>query len=155
MMEMPKLVDQHRKLQSLAGSWSGEEKLYPSPWDPKGGAATGRIEARVALDGFFVVSDYVEERSGQVSYRGHGVFGWDPAEKCYTMNWFDSMGSGSAAPARGQWEGDVLTFEHRTPMGHARYVYDFEGDRKYSFRIEQSRDGKDWSTFMEGTYTRK
>ena len=83
------------------------------------------------------------------------MYGWDPAEKCYTMHWFDSMGSGSPTPARGEWKGNVLAFENRTPMGHGRYVYTFESDRKHSFRMEQSRDGKDWSTSMEGTYTRK
>src|SRR6059036_860769 len=154
-MEMPTVQEQHRKLQTLVGTWTGEEKLSPSPWDPKGGAATSRTETRSDLDGFFFTTDYVQERGGKVSYRGHGVFGWDPSEKCYTMHWFDSMGSPCNTPARGRWEGDKLTFEHRTPMGHARYIYTFEKDGRYGFRIDNSQDGKQWSNFMDGRYTRK
>jgi uncharacterized protein DUF1579 len=154
-MQMPTLQDQHRKLKALAGNWTGEEKLHPSPWDPKGGPAVGRVQSRLDLDGFFLVSDYQEERGGQVTYRGHGVFGWDPSEQCYTMHWFDSMGSGTSAPARGRWEGNKLSFEHKHPMGHSRYTYALEGEGRYSFLLENSQDGKQWASFMEGRYTRK
>ena len=154
-MEMPQVTDQHRKLSALAGTWSGQEKMNPSPWDAAGGTATAKIQTRVDLDGFYVTTDYVQERNGQVSYRGHGVFGYDPAEKCYTMHWFDSMGMPCSTPARGKWEGNSLTFEQRSPMGHARYLYTFEKDGQYKFAIQNSQDGKQWATFMEGTYTRK
>lgn len=154
-MEMPKVTKEHQKLEALAGSWAGEEKINPSPWDPKGGPATSTTESRMDIDGFFLISDYVEKRNGEISYRGHGVFGWNPQEKCYQMWWFDSMGAGSGEAARGKWEGDTLMFEHKTPMGHARYVYTMAGDAKYKFRIDNSQDGKSWATFMEGTYTRK
>jgi len=119
------------------------------------GGATGRIQSRVDLDGFFIVSDYVEERGGQTGYRGHGVFGYDPQAKRYTMHWFDSMGSGTPSPARGTWEGNRLIFEQSNPMGHSRYTYVFEGENRYAFTIENSRDGKQWATFMEAKYTRR
>jgi len=154
-MEMPTVQDQHRKLQALAGSWTGEETMHPSPWDPKGGPATSRTESRIDLDGFHLITDYVQHRGGQVSYRGHGIFGWDPAEKCYTHHWFDSMGSGCPTPARGTWKDKTLTFESRHPMGFSRYIYVLESDGKYTFRIDNSQDGKQWATFMEGKYTRK
>ena len=53
------------KLTALAGSWSGPEKLYPSPWGP-GGQATGRMNARLSVDGFFLLQDYEEEKDGSV-----------------------------------------------------------------------------------------
>jgi len=154
-MHMPTVTDQHRKLSALAGTWTGQETLHPSPWDAKGGTATARITSRTDLDGFVVITDYVQERNGQVSYRGHGIFGWDPGEKCYTMHWFDSMGSPCNTPARGRWEGNKLSFDQRSPMGHSRYTYTFEKDGQYKFSIENSQDGKQWSTFMDGGYTRK
>ncbi|MBI1744991.1 MAG: DUF1579 family protein [Acidobacteria bacterium] len=154
-MEMPKLQDQHRKLHVLAGSWLGEETLYPSPWDSNGGHALGKFNARIDLDGFFVITDYVEERGGQVTYRGHGVYGWDGGQNCYLSYWFDSMGGGYAEPARGRWEGNVLTFESRNPMGYSRYRYQFETDVYYIFRIEMSQDGVKWAPFMEGNYFRQ
>ena len=152
---MPTVLNEHKKLLALAGKWTGEEKIHPSPWDPKGGTATSRIESRADLDGFFVISDYVEERNGQVSYRGHGVFGYDANEKCYTMNWFDSMGACSPEHSRGKWEGNTLMFQQKGPMGHSRYTYLFEGEGRYTFRIDQSQDGKQWAPFMEGRYTRR
>jgi uncharacterized protein DUF1579 len=155
MMEMPRPQEEHRRLRALAGNWIGEETIHPSAWDPKGGAATGRFEAKVDMDDFFVLADYIEERDGKVSYRGHGVFGYEPKEKIYTMHWFDSMGSGTPTPARGRWEGNRLSFEQKTPMGHSRYSYNFDGDKRFTFTIDSSQDGRSWATIMEGRYTRK
>jgi len=155
MGEMQALAEQHRKLELFAGSWAGEEKIYPSPWDPQGGPAAGRMDSRIALDGFFLITDYVEERGGRVSYRGHGVYGWDPQDQCYTMHWFDGMGSIPKVHAKGRWEGDVLTYQHQHERGHSRYIYELKGAGEYRFRIESSQDGKAWATFMEGTYRKK
>jgi len=151
-MEMPRAGKEHEKLESLAGSWRGEEKMYPSAWDPQGGEATARVQSRRDLDGFVLITDYVQERGGQVTYRGHGVFGFNKASGRYSMSWFDSMGGDS--PAEGRWEGDTLTLQHAGPMGHARYTYELEGKEAYRMKIEQSQDGKQWATFMEGTYRR-
>jgi|GEM_PF-3960233 len=79
-MQMPKPTDAHRKLEKLAGSWHGEEQISPSPLDPVGGKAFGRLTNRLALDGFVVLQDYEQERDGVVNFRGHGVFGWDAAQ---------------------------------------------------------------------------
>ncbi len=154
-MEMPKPQPQHEKLRELAGTWTGEETMFPSPWDPKGGKATGRIDARVGLDGFFVIGDYVQERDGHPSYRGHGIFGWDPGQKCYTMHWFDSMGSPCNEPMKGTWEGSRLVFQAKGPMGHGRITYDFEKGGRYRFTMENSQDGKQWTKFLESVWTRK
>jgi hypothetical protein len=45
-------------------------------------------------------------------------------------------------------------FEQDSPMGKSRYLYQFEGDGRYQFWIEQSQDGKQWARFMEGRYSR-
>jgi uncharacterized protein DUF1579 len=153
--EMPKPTEQHARLQALAGTWVCEEKLHPSPWDPKGGSALGRIESKIDLDGFYLLSNYVQERDGKVTYRGHGVYGYDPATNSYTMHWFDSMGFPCGDPARGKWEGNRLVFQSASPMGHGRFSYEFAADGKYNFTLENSQDGKQWATFMEGSYVRK
>ena len=154
-MEMPRPQPEHAKLESLAGTWAGEETLHPSPWDPHGGPALGRIESRMAMGGFFLVTDYAQDRQGKVCYEGHGVFGYEPERRLYTLHWFDSMGSGTPQPATGTWVGDSLTFEQKSPMGWSRYVYRLEGGNRYAFRIDHSRDGKEWTTFMEGRYTKR
>jgi len=151
---MMKPTEQHRKLEKLAGTWIGDEKMYPGPWDPKGGKAKSRYTARVDLDGFFVITDYQQERDGKTSYRGHGVYGYDANRKQYAMFWFDSMGPVSAEPAWGKWEGDSLTFESKSPMGQGRYIYKFNSDGTYDFRIENSQDGKTWMPLIDGKYRR-
>jgi len=153
-MDMPKPTDAHRKLQKLVGNWKGDEQLYPSPWDPKGGPAVGRVQNRLALDGFVVIQDYEQERNGSVSFRGHGVFSWDARGQCYVMHWFDSMGTGHEA-YRGQFQSDVLTLTSRFPQGQSRAVFDLSKDGHYSFRMDVSPDGNQWHTFMEGNYSRE
>ena len=155
---MSKLAPEHTKLHRLAGEWLGEEMVYPSGADP-GGRASSHTIGRIELDGFFVATDYVEEREGAAPYRGHGIYGWDAASASYTMHWFDSMGSFPTTVARGQWTepGGELTFEQRTHQGYARYVYRFAGATGldvYLFRIECSRDGREYRPFMEGKYKR-
>ena len=155
-MEMPgPPTEQHRKLEALEGTWAGEEKIHPSPWDPDGGPAVGRWETRMGLDGFFLISDYTQERGGQVSYRGHGVYGWDSQDQCYTMHWFDSMGGICKVWAKGRWEGNVLTFQHQHEHGHTRYTYTLQGNDQLQFRMDHSQDGKDWAPFLESKYTKK
>jgi hypothetical protein len=152
-MEMPKPDAHHEKLHALLGTWIGEEKLSPSPWGP-GGAATARVTARLDLEGFFVISDYVEEKEGRTVYRGHGVYGWNEREKEYVWYWFDSMGTPPPQPARGTFQGNTLLFEQHAGGFHARYTYVFPEPGRYRFKIENSRDGVSWQTFMEGDYRR-
>ena len=56
-MEMLKLTPSHKKLQRIVGNWTGEEKLNPSPWDPKGRTAVGKVNNRSGLDGFIVTQE--------------------------------------------------------------------------------------------------
>jgi hypothetical protein len=142
---MPRPGDEHTKLHRLAGDWEGEEQ---------GGTAIGRSTIRIAVDGFFLVQDYVEEKDGRTVFRGHGIFGWDAKDRVYTWYWVDSMGQVPAAPSRGRWEGDTLTFESSSPPnGRGRYTYRFEGPSTYHFKLESSFDGgSTYLTLMEGTY---
>jgi hypothetical protein len=114
-MDMPKVGPSHQKLYVLAGEWQGTETMMPSPMGP-GGTATGTMQARVDIDGFYVISDYAQQRDGAVTYRRHGVYGFDTTTNEYTWYWIDSMGMASV-PARGTWTGDTLTFESSMPGG--------------------------------------
>jgi hypothetical protein len=153
-MPMPGLTDAHRKLEVLAGRWKGEETLSPSPWDPRGGKAAGRVENRKVLDGFAVVQDYEQERNGKVNFRGHGVFGYDQQRNRYTLHWFDSMGMGVSV-FDGTFDGDVLRLMAVSPEGRTRAVWDFSTPGEYHNRMEMSGDGEKWDLFMEGTYRRE
>ena len=153
-MEMPRPGIEHQRLEKLAGAWGGTDTIHPTQWDPKGGTAIGRIVARAALKGFYLLLDWQQERGGQTVFEGHGVLGWDPRGKCYTMHWFDSSGIEHGAPALGNWEGSVLALTHETThMGFSRQVYDVR-DQELRFRLESSPDGRDWSTFISAVYKR-
>ena len=153
-MEMPKPTDAHKKLERLAGKWKGEEKMYPSPWDPKGGTAVARVNNRPALDGFTVVQDYEQERNGAVTFRGHGVFSYDAMQQCYVLHWWDTMGM-PVNEFKGTLEGNILTMTDKKPQGLNRAVFDLRQEGKYNFKMEVSQDGKQWQTFMEGNYLRE
>lgn len=154
-MEMPRPTDAHRKLELLAGSWSGEERLHPSPWDPRGGTAIGRITNRVALDGFALLHDYEQDRDGTITFRGHGVLSWNAIEQCYVMHWFDSMGT-PANEFRGTFDSkDVLTLTSKSSQGLSRAIFDLSKEGEYSFRMDVSPDGNQWQTFMDGSYIRE
>jgi hypothetical protein len=110
----------------------------------------GRIRAKV-LESFFVVSDYEQKDGNQVCFRGHGVYSWDPQAEEYVMYWFDSMG-GAGGIARGRLEGNQLTFQNSSPMGHHRYRYTFESNTSTVFEMAMSQDGKSWQVLMVGRY---
>lgn len=148
--------EQRRLAHAMLGTWLGELRSYPSPWDPQGGVAVGRTQAREGLGGLAVISDYAEERDGAITFRGHGVYCWDAMAKLYRMYWFDSVQPApTLLPANGVWTDRVLTFESRTDVAEHRYVYDFAGAGFYTFRIDLRRAGQAWKTFAEGRYARQ
>ena len=154
-MDFGQVKEEHRKLAVFAGTWSGKETIHPSPWDPKGGTSQGRTDARLALDGFALVTDYEQERDGKIVFRGHGVYGWDPFERCYVMHWVDNVGGTvHLTGARGEWRGSQLVFTASSPRGHGRYTYMIESETRYRFRIDMSPDGQNWMPFLEATYTK-
>lgn len=154
MMQMPEVTDAHRRLEMLVGIWKGEETLNPSPWDPKGGTATGIVKNRLALDGFAVIQDYEQIRDGKTTFKGHGVFQWDPKTSQYALYWWDSMGF-PCNDFRGDLKDKVLTVENRGEMGQNRVVMDCSQPGVYRFVMDVSPDGKTWTTFMEGKYRKE
>ena len=147
--------EQHHRLKALAGEWVGEETLSASPWGP-GGQATGKVSARVDLDGFFVLWDYVEERNGKPTFRGHGVFAWDNEQRDYAFFWFDSMGYVQTGPSRGSFEWDTLVFTRVLPRGQTRHTFRFTDPSTYRMTIENSFDGgATWTQFLEGVYRKQ
>lgn len=153
-MEMPKPTEAHAKLARMAGTWHGEEIMHPSPWAPEGSKAQSIVSAELRIDGFFLITDYEQRCGDTVTFKGHGVYGYDPASGKYTMHWFDSLGMDPGAPALGTWEGDTLTFENQSPMGHGRYRYTMNADGGYVFEMSHSMDGQNWAKMMDATYTR-
>jgi hypothetical protein len=152
-MDMPKPAEQHLRLQELVGEWQGTETMHPSQWDPQGGTAIGRMNSRLALSGFAVISEYEQERDGAVTFTGHGVMTYDTTEACYVLHWFDCLGSPPEV-FKGTFDGDVLTIGHGGPGMHARFTYDLSREKKMASRMEMSPDGEDWKLF-EASYDKE
>ena len=153
-MDLPKAGPTHARLLAFAGEWEGVESVEPSAWG-KGGPATGRTSFRGDLDGFAVIQDYVQLKDSLVTFRGHGVFTVDPQTDEVLWYWFDSMGFPPDLPARGRFEGDVLTLLRVTPRGSARYVHQISAN-EYRFSIENKFPGdEDFKLFMHASYARK
>jgi uncharacterized protein YodC (DUF2158 family) len=151
-MNMPKPKAEHRKLKELAGAWEGTEVMHPSQWDPEGGNATGRSNARIIVDGFALAIDYEQERGGAITFRGHGVITFDPNDRCYVMHWFDSMGSPPEV-FRGVFDGNVLTLAHGGPTMHVRMTYEVMGPKRMKSYMDMSPDGENWKRLFDGDYT--
>jgi hypothetical protein len=154
MTEMPKPTEAHRKLDCFAGHWTGQERMFPSPWDPQGSTAVGRCNNRVAVDGFVIVHDYEQEREGAINFHGHGVFTYGTAEKSYVLYWWDSMGMATNV-FKGNFEGNTLRMLCQEAHGISRGTWDFLDASHYRFRMEMSTDGQKWMTLIEADYTRE
>lgn len=153
-MEMPKVAPEMSRLTALfAGTWRGEETLFPSEWDPVGGPATATWTVRPAVDGFALLIDYDEERDGTLVYRGHGVHGWDTFVGGFHVYWFDNIGSMPKAAVRATLDGNRYGYTEVTPRGHSRFRYQWD-DGLFTFRIDRSPDGVTWTPMHDGRYRR-
>ena len=152
-MHTPTPSPEQQQLHRFVGTWAGEERIQPSPWDPEGAVATGRVRNVAALDGTVMVQDYDQERDGRVAFRGHGVFRWDAAAGQHVLHWFDTM-SPHPREFRGGFQGRVFTAVSAEPRGHNRATWDLGADDAYTYRLEASPDGEQWFLYIEGTYRR-
>jgi hypothetical protein len=150
-MDMPKPTDAHRQLEKLAGNWVGEETLYPSSFDPKGGTATSRMTGRMAVGGFALISDYQQERGGVTTFQGHGVFTYEPNSGEYAMYWVDSIGM-PGETFHGRLDGSILTLTSRGPMGSFRISYDVGTPRQLKSHMDTSQDGVNWQPLFDSVY---
>lgn len=153
-MTMPKMAPEHELFKSMTGVWVGQETIHPNQWAPGGLVADARVENRTALGGLILVQDYSQTNGGRVLFEGHGVLRWDAQAGEYALHWFDSIGM-PPEEFRGGVNGGVLTMTVRPPQGGAmRVVWDFTVPGSYTFRMEMSADGSQWSPMMDGSYTK-
>jgi hypothetical protein len=152
----PDLIATHHHLAALAGAWSGEEVLAPSPWSP-GGVASGRHVFGLAAGGFCVTQDYAEELDGAVSLTGHGVFTAEPDSGEVLWFWFDSIGYPPAVPSRGSFDaaGTRLVLEKTTPRGTQRATFALEGDLLRHEVAVRLGDATEFSPLVTATYARE
>jgi hypothetical protein len=155
-MDMPVPTIAHHRLHRLAGEWRGEDKMFPSQWEPEGAVAQAKHSNRISLEGFGLIDEFEQSRDGKTVFSGVGMWTIDPKDtknEC-VLYWFDSLGMGIDV-YRGGWKGDVLSVQSRNPMGHFKLTYDLSDPDEIKSRMDASADGKSWNGMFEGVYRRE
>jgi uncharacterized protein DUF1579 len=151
----PKPAPEHKKLEMLAGSWSLEGDVKPSPMGP-GGKVTETEKCEWMEGGFFLIChvDFKTANSGNGT--GLSVLGYSTGEKAYTYREFNSWGE--FEDSRGTFDGDTWTWTSDEKMGDTmmkgRFTMKFISPASYTFMYEMSPDGAKWTTAVDGKATK-
>ncbi len=101
MMEMAKPGEQHKRLQTMVGTWSYVTKWWMSP-DAPPSESSGTAVTRSVMDGRYLVSDHTgkmqmpgpDGKMMDMDFKGMSIEGYDNAKKKYVASWIDNMGTG-------------------------------------------------------------
>jgi hypothetical protein len=152
---MPTLTPELKKLDYFAGTWVLEGEMKPGPMSS--GGKMRETNRNQWMDGgfFLIVRSEFETPMGNGS--GFAYMGYDPKEKIYTYDEFNSMGD--AIHSRGAVDGDKWTWsgERKTDSGisKTRWVVKLVSPASYDFKFEISSDGMKWNTVMDGRATKQ
>jgi hypothetical protein len=152
---MPKPGPEQKKLEYFVGNWTSEGDMKPGPMGP-GGKMTVQEESTMMEGGFFVVirSAFTSVSMGNGS--GIAVMGYDPFQKVYTYNEFNSWGE--ANQSKGTVDGDTWTWLSDIKAGpqtmKGRFTMKILSPTSYTYKFEVSPDGTKWDLVMDGKDTK-
>jgi hypothetical protein len=144
-----------RRVKALTGFWHGHDTIYPSPLFPKGATVTTSLHAHLDLAGHFIVAHEYRKHGDAILYQAVKVLGWEATCGQYTFHVFDTTQPNPVRPAFGTWRNNTLTLEQTTGDGHVLFLYTFEDDFHYAFRMALSENGEEWKPVIEGRYERQ
>ena len=152
----PKPGAEQKKLDYFAGAWTSEADAKPGPMGP-GGKMTMTQDAKWMDGGFFVVIQSAYKSGSMGDGSGTAFLGYDPQDKVYTYDEFNSQGE--AVHAKGTVDGDTWTWNSDMKMGpqtaKGRFTEKILSPTAYTFKFEMSTDGTTWNTVMDGKATKK
>jgi len=149
------LSEHLRRLVPSVGVWEGEERLA-DPNGPPGARiiAKGQSEARLAVGGAVLATDYRQTIGGKDTMQGHAVTIWSSRDGRYRMYFFDSSG-GDPSVFQGNMTGDTLVLEGEGPNGsRIRHRTDHPDGETMRTRSDMTFDGESWTEVFEGVYRR-
>ena len=155
-MEIPK-APELKNLDVFVGSWNLQGEMKPGSMGP-GGSMTETETCKWMAGGYFLVCN-VDFKSTMGDGTGTSYMSYDPSEKMYTYDAFNSMGE--AEHAKGTLEGDTWTWSSEEKMGgqsvKAHFIIKVPSPTptSYSFRFDMSPDGNTWNTVMDGKATKQ
>lgn len=148
----PKPGPEHQKLDYFVGTWTSTADMKPSPFGP-GGKASFTEHNEWFPGKFFVVTHSEGEMPVFGKVKGLATMGYDSEKKMYTYHAVDNMGMQESAT--GTLDGDTWNWTSEGAFGGKvykhRYTIKQESPTQYAFKFEQSEDGMNWNTVMEGT----
>jgi len=168
MMEMTKLNENHKLLTDSVGNWSYTVKMWMNG-DPssKPDISKGTATRKAIMDGRFVVMDVTgkmdmpgpDGKMKSMTFKGHGLEGYDNVKKKFVGTWMDNMGTGIMM-SQGDYDPSTKTFTYnsevemmpgmKTPI---REVLKINDKDHMTFEWYENRGGQDVKT-MEINYTR-
>src|SRR4029077_9921880 len=96
----------HKKLDYFTGAWACDGDVKPGPMGP-GGKVSNPQDAQWMEGGYFVVIHSQVKSASMGNGSGIAFLGYDPDEKKYTYNEFNSMGA--AVVSKGTVDGGGWT----------------------------------------------
>lgn len=151
---MPKPGPEHKKLDYFVGNWSSEGDMKPSPMGP--GGKMNMQEENKWMDGGFFVVIHSSFTSAMGNGSGIAFLGYDPQEKVYTYDEFNSYGESNHS--KGTVDGDTWTWLSDVKAGpqtvKGRYTMKILSPTSYSYKFEMLPDGKAWTVILDGIDTK-
>jgi len=152
--QMPTPTSEHQKMGYFAGNWKAEGTMKVSP-NGNGGPFSLTETGEWVTDGFFL-----ETHTSMKSPMGHinsvRVMGYNPEDRFYTYNVYNSLGEHQLATGRVQ--GNTWTWMAEEKMNgvtaQGRYTMTIVSPDSYTFKSEVATPGGGWTTVMEGKATR-
>jgi Protein of unknown function (DUF1579) len=150
----PKPGPELKKLDYFLGTWTLDGDSNPGPMGP--GGKTTMIEDASWMDGRFFLVERIRFKSPMGNGTGLAVMGYNPEEKAYTYDEFDS--TGEVNHSKGTSEGDTWTWSSEAKMGgqtmKMHFIMKIVSPTEYDFKFEMSQDGDHWNTLMDGKATK-
>ncbi|MBZ5706132.1 MAG: DUF1579 domain-containing protein [Acidobacteriia bacterium] len=153
-MGPPTPAPELKKLDYFVGTWTLDGDMKPGPFGP-GGKMTETEKVEWMQGNFFLVihSDF---KSAMGNGMGMAYMGYNPEDKVYTYDAFNSMGE--AEHSKGTLSGDTWTWTSEDKMGgkimKGRFTIKELSATSYSFKFEMAGEDGNYASMMEGKATK-
>ena len=138
----------------FVGNWSLQGTTRISPSSPPA-SFTGKEQSAWTSGGYFVET-HTDIHGPMGDVRSTRVMEYNPADKVYTYNVYNSLGEHIVAI--GHLDGNVWTWKAEQKLNgvvtNARYTFNFVSKNSYTFKSEVESPKGGWLTVMQGTATR-
>jgi hypothetical protein len=168
MMELSKLNENHKLLSSLDGNWNYTIKFWMNP-DPnaKPQESKGTAVRKSIMDGRFSIMDVTgkmempgpDGNKREMTFKGHGIEGYDNVKKKFVGSWIDNMGTGIMS-SEGDYDPASKTFTYTSEFEaipgmkqQIREVLKIADNNHMTFEWYENQAGQEKKT-MEINYTR-